>query len=378
MREIPPEQDVNSRIRNGEVRQPEVTSATPAQLAFHNNFKVSVRTLKRSLLRSIYYLRIIRERRIYKALGYDTIPDYAAAEAGLGRKQCEAFLSLGRKLNRLPEVTSGLESGRLTWRQAQEICRVAAPESESRWIETAANLTVRELESEVKRSRDGDSAGPSETDSPVVDRISLEAGQGTPARPEPRRTMPILTGKADEGRTAPQDTPVFVTLRFTPDLYATWESWLVAQRRNDTKASKETLLCTALECGAGTGESVMRTVIHLCPRCESAELKTGRGDFVVPGALLERARCDGETQHPDGRVARVIPPRMKRSVLARDGHRCRAKGCQHTRFLQLHHIKPRAAGGPTSPQNLIALCSRCHRALHEGERELEDLLERAP
>jgi len=94
--------------------------------------------------------------------------------------------------------------------------------------------------------------------------------------------------------------------------------------------------------------------------------------------LLERAECDGEIQQADGRLVQIVPPRLRRTVLARDGHRCRAKGCGHTQHLQVHHIQPIGAGGKTMPDNLITLCSRCHRALHEGERELEDLLKQAP
>ena len=52
-------------------------------------------------------------------------------------------------------------------------------------------------------------------------------------------------------------------------------------------------------------------------------------------------------------------------VQARDRNQCRTPGCGHTKFLEVHHIKPRAAGGKNRPENLITLCSACHRLWHE-------------
>ncbi|MCK9995977.1 MAG: HNH endonuclease, partial [Candidatus Krumholzibacteria bacterium] len=59
------------------------------------------------------------------------------------------------------------------------------------------------------------------------------------------------------------------------------------------------------------------------------------------------------------------PPRTRREVLARDQHRCQAPGCGRTRFLEVHHIKPRHQGGSNTTENLMTLCASCHRLWHE-------------
>jgi hypothetical protein len=46
-------------------------------------------------------------------------------------------------------------------------------------------------------------------------------------------------------------------------------------------------------------------------------------------------------------------------------------GCNNHRFLDLHHIKPRAEGGPNTAENIIVLCGAHHRAVHRGELLLE-------
>ncbi len=366
--------DVLACLRDRNSRHPSGMRATPAQFAVHNNFKNSVLTLKRSLVRSIFYLKIIKDRRIYKALGYKTILEYAAREAGLGRKQCEAFLSLGRKLGDLPRIAASLEAGQLTWRQAQEICRVADPENEATWVEAAAGLNVRELEAAVRESRDK-----TLTRHQDLHIGAEEATDLLPLDTAPTRfPQPVLENRREIDSPAPADTPQYVTFKFTLSQFMLWESWLAQNRQGDTAATKETLLCDSLEAKRGRCRHILRTVIHICPECDTAILPTSRGDYAAPRALVEKARCDGEVQHVDGRLTRIIPPRMRRMILARDGHRCRAAGCLHTQYLQMHHIQPSCAGGETRPENLITLCSRCHRTLHNGERELHELLKRAP
>jgi len=69
-----------------------------------------------------------------------------------------------------------------------------------------------------------------------------------------------------------------------------------------------------------------------------------------------------------GRKTRVIPPSMRRALLARD-RCCQYPGCSHDRYVEGHHIVHWAYGGATRLDNLVLLCSRHHRQLHEfGER----------
>jgi hypothetical protein len=41
-------------------------------------------------------------------------------------------------------------------------------------------------------------------------------------------------------------------------------------------------------------------------------------------------------------------------------------GCHNTRFVDAHHVQHWSAGGETALSNLILLCSRHHRLVHEG------------
>ncbi len=66
-----------------------------------------------------------------------------------------------------------------------------------------------------------------------------------------------------------------------------------------------------------------------------------------------------------GRKSRVIPPAIRRALRARDDG-CRFPGCTNTFYIDGHHIEHWADGGETSLGNLVQLCRRHHRLVHEG------------
>ncbi len=66
-----------------------------------------------------------------------------------------------------------------------------------------------------------------------------------------------------------------------------------------------------------------------------------------------------------GRKTRTVPTAIKRALEARD-RGCVFPGCHHKRFVDAHHIKHWSAGGETSLDNLLLLCTRHHRMVHEG------------
>lgn len=65
-----------------------------------------------------------------------------------------------------------------------------------------------------------------------------------------------------------------------------------------------------------------------------------------------------------GRKTRTIPPPIRRALEFRD-QGCRFPGCT-SKHCDAHHIVHWAAGGETKLSNLVLLCRRHHRLLHEG------------
>jgi hypothetical protein len=66
-----------------------------------------------------------------------------------------------------------------------------------------------------------------------------------------------------------------------------------------------------------------------------------------------------------GRRTRSVPPAIGRALRARD-RGCRFPGCTQARFVDAHHVEHWAHGGATRLSNLVLLCRRHHRHVHEG------------
>jgi hypothetical protein len=66
-----------------------------------------------------------------------------------------------------------------------------------------------------------------------------------------------------------------------------------------------------------------------------------------------------------GRKTRTISLALRRALTARD-RGCRFPGCENHRFVDAHHVRHWAKGGETTLTNLVLLCRRHHRAVHEG------------
>ena len=55
----------------------------------------------------------------------------------------------------------------------------------------------------------------------------------------------------------------------------------------------------------------------------------------------------------------------REAVLHRDNYTCQCCGAKNTR-LEVHHIIFRSLGGADDEKNLITLCEKCHKAVHDG------------
>jgi hypothetical protein len=121
-----------------------------------------------------------------------------------------------------------------------------------------------------------------------------------------------------------------------------------------------------------------------------AEVLPSELDHVgpVPVEMARRLACDasvmrvvlhGRSEPLDvGRRTQVVSPAIRRAVIVRD-RRCRFPGCDrpHT-WCDAHHVVHWADGGQTSLQNLVLLCRRHHRLVHERGGFRLEMLEGRP
>lgn len=67
-----------------------------------------------------------------------------------------------------------------------------------------------------------------------------------------------------------------------------------------------------------------------------------------------------------GRSQRFATDGQVQALLTAWGYQCAMPGCNHQRFIQIHHIKPWEDYGATDLDNLIPLCSTCHATVSNG------------
>ena len=95
---------------------------------------------------------------------------------------------------------------------------------------------------------------------------------------------------------------------------------------------------------------------------------------VLPANMADYLACDSTVRYlllrhgqpvAMGRRHHTVNPRLRTVVERRDGG-CRVPGCDHIRWLHIHHIRHWTRGGRTDPDNLCALCPMHHRMVHAG------------
>ncbi len=99
----------------------------------------------------------------------------------------------------------------------------------------------------------------------------------------------------------------------------------------------------------------------------------GNSHIPVSAETARRIACDAgkvRITHRSGQILsvgrkrRTIPPPIRRALEFRD-QGCRFPGCR-SQHCDAHHIVHWADGGETKLSNLVLLCRRHHRLLHEG------------
>ena len=87
---------------------------------------------------------------------------------------------------------------------------------------------------------------------------------------------------------------------------------------------------------------------------------------------LLKAQEEGKTiSGTDYQHGETLGWNAREYVLFRDNHECQCcHGKSKDKILEVHHIESRKTGGD-APNNLITLCSTCHKKLHKGEINLK-------
>ena len=332
----------------------------------HSALKQSIKISDQAQHCAALWFGDIMHRELYRELGFSDMRTYAIEGLNFSPTKAGDFMTLAKRLEDLPVLKEELATGKLGYSVVREIIPVAAPNNEKHWAKAAKNKPRAKLRVDIKQAKE---------QAKQLRKTNPDQGELIP-RPEAKTPAAVVNPR--------------ITIEMTPTQYAHYEAQLKALGHRGSKAE---ILLESIDALVETKTNTCRRVfeeeqdcpppqtqIHImtCPKCEEAAIATPQGEVILSPAEKEAATCDAMIHEPGKPNKSTIPPRTRREVLTRDRFKCRRKGCNHTRHLAIHHLKPRANGGTNDKDNLVTLCTKCHILWHEKGGDLREILAENP
>jgi hypothetical protein len=284
---------------------------------------------------------------------------------GLGVRDTRERVRVGRALRELPRVEAAFVRGELSYSRVREVTRVAEPHTEWAWIELARTLDMRALERRVAAGRESRSSADGAADQGGRADHGAERGFDKPARSE------WLTQNA-----------VRVTFELSAEAWGLLERALEGARHaGGAMSDAEALIAVARDALSAQTQSPdasdprSAVVVYECQRCRQSDLDAGVGLLELAPAAAASMGCgvteiDLETEGRAVQRGGPLPAATRRAVMLRDRCRCRVPGCTRRRYVDVHHLVPRADGGLHSRSNCFVLCRMHHHLLHDGKLDV--------
>jgi hypothetical protein len=296
---------------------------------------------------------------------------------------------VAKALAALPRLSAALQCGKLSYAKVRAVTRIATPENESQLIDVALAGTTAHVERLVRGWRRVDRiAAAKETEqrhlqrsvSTYVDedgmvvirgRLTPEVGAVVQRALEAAADRLFRESAGTRAATTVAEEVTFAQRR-ADALVLLAESALAADFDRGTAGDRYQVVLH-VEGGALQSEDVASGIEDAGPSAQAVLEMDGR-PVDVSYETSQRLVCDAATvvmRHGSdgsvldvGRRTRTVPPAIRRALEARD-ERCQFPGCT-ARRCDAHHIIHWADGGATQLDNLMLLCRRHHRAVHEG------------
>jgi 5-methylcytosine-specific restriction endonuclease McrA len=297
----------------------------------------------------------------------------------LDQSVAQQYVSVGRRLEQLPEVAAAFADGDISFRHVQVLAHAytakraaALAEVEALLVGEARKRTPKELHGIVRRytdQLDGDNGAG--TDKDDLDARAVYLSKTLGGRWDLRGTIDPVTGEV---------IAAAMEAEMARDLQAE-DPRRMPQRRADALAN----ICRhAVERGElGESHGVrphVSIVIDLAELPwfgpEPAPAATVRTDlrhdlsatsieFLLCDCTLSRILMRGKSEVLDlGRSTPTVSPAQWKALVARDRH-CQAPGCRRPPAdCHAHHKWHFTRGGPTDLDNLELLCWMHHRQRH--------------
>jgi hypothetical protein len=313
-------------------------------------------------------IREFDERTGWLQWGLGNCAEWLHYRCDLSMNTAREKVRVAHALKTLPAIAAAFAEGRLSYSKVRALTRVAAVHNEAELLSFALKTTTARVEERCRELRCG-------TADSIGDAQRAFAARSLRIMRDAERAMmtisidlPLETGElVEKALDAARDDSM-------PAAEFADESW--GARQADALVSMASAYLSGTTSKTGTTPDDYLVTIHV----DQSALSDGNGRASLPIESVKRLCCDGqaiilgEDEQGEplniGRKTRTVPKAIKRALAARDKG-CTFPGCHHTRFVDAHHIQHWSAGGETSLDNLVLLCSQHHRLVHEGGFSIE-------
>ncbi len=308
-------------------------------------------------------VRQFDERAGWLKWGLGNCAEWLHYRCDLSMNAAREKVRVAHALKTLPDMATAFATGDLSYSKVRAMTRVLGAHNEEELLSFALKITTARVEERCRELRCGTADSLDGAQRAFANRslrVSRNAERGTMTITV---ELPIETGELvakalDKARDDSAAKVEFVDESFSArqaDAMVSMASGYLSGNAEQTRNTSDDYLVT----------------IHV----DQSALATGNGRSNLPIESVKRLCCDGhavvigedESGEPlnIGRKTRTVPTAIKRALIARDKS-CAFPGCHLTRFVDAHHIEHWSAGGETSLDNLMLLCSRHHKLVHEG------------
>jgi len=342
----------------------ETTTGTLTMDVIEQRLRDGEATIARVRAAQMVLIREADRRQAPMADGCRTLTEWVTGRLDVAPETAKALVSTARRLETLPIVESAAVDGAVSFDRTVAVTRVAAPAEDGSVLDELAVYDVagirRLVANRHRISRDVEREAFDRrylVTQPNLDESSWRLYGQLPGIAG-RVLVDALDRKADQ---LPNDT---VEARSTRHADALWAISLDSLRGSDgvsveTATPLLTVFIDANDAAASNGEAGV--IVEAGPRVGPATVEA----ILCDGAIEVIAHTRDGKPLAMGHRSRVIPPRLRRFVIHRDGGVCTIEGCTSRYRLQPHHVVPWSEGGATDADNLTALCwFHHHVAIH--------------
>jgi hypothetical protein len=279
---------------------------------------------------------------------------------------------VARALRDLPLTLEAFSRGSLSYSKVRALSRVATPDSEDFLLHQATYATASQLDRMLRAYERSECEEPTEPtlswhwnrdgSLTVEARLAPDDGRAFLDALESARTQIREESRPDrdEDGSAEPPSPLLGDVRTNADALSVIAESFLAHGPRERAGPQRRQLVVHVDLERLAGDARGRSELDHGPPIDPETARRLGCDASVQ-VLVKR----GKRALYLGRKTRSISPALNLALRERDDG-CRFPGCTNRRFGDAHHITPWALGGSTEPENLVLLCRRHHRLIHEG------------